>query len=270
MKILYSNNDLNEALKDVKNLGFVPTMGSLHEGHLSLIRNSKKKCSKTLVSIFINPTQFDNKSDYNDYPKNTKKDLQILKKLNINFVFIPSIKQVYNSKRKSKIKISKKNQILCAKFRKGHFEGVLDVMDRLTSLINPKKIFMGEKDFQQLYLVKNNIKKKFKGLVVSCKTIRDSNKLALSSRNIHLNKKELIRTGKLARHLISFKKNLINKKNINDLIDIEKKYLNKFFNIKVEYLELRNKFNLEKTNKTNNSKLFIAYYVRKVRLIDNF
>ena len=114
MKILYNNNDLNEALKDVKNLGFVPTMGSLHEGHLSLVRNSIRKCKKTLVSIFVNPTQFTNKMDYKNYPKNIKKDLLILKKLNVNFVFIPAIKEVYNLKIKSKIKISEKHQILCA------------------------------------------------------------------------------------------------------------------------------------------------------------
>ena len=270
MKILYSNNDLNEALKHVKNLGFVPTMGSLHRGHLSLVRSSMKRCKKTLVSIFINPTQFNNEKDYKNYPKNIKKDLLILKKLKVDFVYIPSQKQVYSLKKKSKIKIDKKNQILCAKFRKGHFEGVLDVMERLTNLVKPKKIFMGEKDFQQLYLVKNNIKKKIKGLIVPCKTIRDENKLALSSRNIHLNKNELLRAGKLAQHLISFKKKLVNKKKITNLINIEKKYLNNIFNIKIEYLELRNKLNLKRTNKVNNSRLFIAYYLRKIRLIDNF
>jgi pantoate--beta-alanine ligase len=270
MKILYSNNDLNEALKDVKNLGFIPTMGSLHKGHLSLIKNSKNKCKKTLVSIFINPTQFNNKKDFKNYPKNIRKDLLILKKLNVNFVYIPTQKQVYNSKRKSKIKIGKKYQILCAKFRKGHFEGVLDVMERLTGLVKPKKIFMGEKDFQQLYLVKNNIEKKHKSLIVACKTIRDKNKLALSSRNIHLNKKELLRAGKLAQYLISFKKSLINKKNIHNLINVKKNLLNKIFDIKIEYLELRNKVNLKKTNTIKNSKLFISYYLRKIRLIDNF
>ena len=99
MKILYSNNDLNEALKHVKNLGFVPTMGSLHRGHLSLVRSSMKKCKKTLVSIFINPTQFNNKTDYASYPKNLEKDLIILKKMNVNFVFTSSVKDIYNYKR---------------------------------------------------------------------------------------------------------------------------------------------------------------------------
>ena len=143
MKILLNNSDLNEALNGVSKIGFVPTMGSIHEGHKSLIRKSKNDCKKTLVSIFINPTQFNSKNDFLNYPKNFKKDLRVLKNLRVNYVFMPKYRHVYNFKRKSKIKLRKKDKILCAKFRRGHFEGVIDVMDRLTKLINPQKIFMG-------------------------------------------------------------------------------------------------------------------------------
>ena len=160
MKILLNNNDLNEALNNVSKLGFVPTMGSFHKGHISLIKKSKKECNKTIVSIFVNPNQFNNRKDFEKYPRNIKKDISILKNLKVNFVYLPSKKHVYHSKRSSKIKLNKKDQILCAKFRKGHFEGVIDVMDRLTNLIKPWKIYMGEKDMQQLHLVKNYIKKK--------------------------------------------------------------------------------------------------------------
>jgi pantoate--beta-alanine ligase len=270
MKILYNNNDLIEALKGVKKLGFVPTMGSLHKGHLSLIKRSKKECNKTLVSIFVNPTQFNNNNDYKRYPRNNSKDLLILKDLNVNFVFIPNRKNIYKKKRKFNIKINKQKKILCAKLRKGHFEGVIDVMDRLTTLIKPKKIFMGEKDFQQLYLIKNFIEKKYKTTIVPCKTIRDKNKLALSSRNFLLSKKELVKAGKLTQNLILFKKELLKKKNINNLINLKKKFLNEFFNVRIEYLELRNRFNLKKSTPDHNSKLFIAYYLNKIRLIDNF
>ena len=173
MKILLNNNDLNEALYNVSNLGFVPTMGGLHQGHISLIKRSLKECNKTIVSIFVNPTQFNNKNDFKKYPRNNKKDLKILKKLNIDFIYLPSVKDIYSSKRLSKIKINKKDQILCAKFRKGHFEGVIDVMDRFTTIIKPKKIFMGEKDFQQLYLVKKFFKKNHQSKIVTCKTIRN-------------------------------------------------------------------------------------------------
>jgi len=153
MKILISNSDLNEALYDVSNLGFVPTMGSLHKGHISLIKKSLKECKKTIVSIFVNPTQFNNKNDFKNYPRNKKKDLSILKKLKINFLYIPKVKDIYYLKRKSSIKLKKKDKILCAKFRKGHFEGVIDVMERLTKIIKPQKVYLGEKDFQQLFLV---------------------------------------------------------------------------------------------------------------------
>ncbi len=212
MKILLNNNDLNEALYGVSNLGFVPTMGSLHKGHISLIKKSLKECKKTVVSIFINPTQFNNKNDYKKYPRNKKKDLLILKKLNVDFVYLPKDKDVYFFKKKKSIKINKKDKVLCAKFRKGHFEGVIDVMNRLTSLVKPKKIFMGEKDFQQLYLVKKYIKNEIKSKIISCKTIRDKNKVALSSRNILLTKTDLDIAGRLTKNLISLKKKLYKKK----------------------------------------------------------
>ena len=166
MKILLRNSDLNEALSGFSNIGFVPTMGSLHKGHISLIKNSLNYCNKTVVSIFINPTQFNNKIDYKKYPRNLKKDLKILKKLKVNFVYTPIKNEVYSSKNKIKIHLSKKDKILCAKYRKGHFEGVIDVMCRLTNIVKPSKIFMGEKDFQQLYLVKKKLEKKYKTKVI--------------------------------------------------------------------------------------------------------
>ena len=270
MKILINKNDLNEALNSVSNLGFVPTMGGLHRGHISLIERSKNECNKTLVSIFVNPTQFNNTKDYNKYPRNKKKDLSILRKLKVDFVFLPNNKDIYDSKRKIKIKIPKKDKILCAKYRKGHFEGVIDVMDRLTRMIKPKKIFMGEKDFQQLYLIKNYFKKRNKSKIISCKTIRDNHKLALSSRNMLLDKKGLFIARSISKNLISFKQKISTGGNIKKKIALKKKELNLFDNIKIEYLELRNKFDLKKTFKIKNSKVFIGYYVNDVRLIDNF
>ena len=132
MKKLLNKNDLNKALNKVSDLGFVPTMGSIHKGHISLVKKSKKQCSKTLVSIYVNPKQFNNKEDYRNYPRNSKKDLTILKKLKVNFVYLPKTQDVYSTKNKTKIKLNNKDKIMCAKFRKGHFEGVIDVMSRLT------------------------------------------------------------------------------------------------------------------------------------------
>ena len=269
MKILNNNNDLNEALKNESNLGFVPTMGSLHEGHISLIKSSKMNCSKTIVSIFINPTQFNKRNDYKSYPRNHKKDLSILKKLKVNFVYLPKKEHVYNFKRKKKIKLLNKDKILCAKFRKNHFEGVLDVMDRLTYQIKPKKIFMGQKDFQQLYLVKNFIEKKYHTKIISCKTIRSKNNIALSSRNLLLKKKEIDIASSVINNLFFIKKILNKQKKLKLYLENKKKLLEKQHKIKVEYLELRNKHSLKYSSKIKDSNLFIAYFIRKIRLIDN-
>ena len=270
MKILLNNSDLNEALYGVSNLGFVPTMGSLHKGHISLIKQSLKKCKKTIVSIFINPTQFNSKKDYKKYPRNIKRDFLILKKLKVHFLYTPGKQNIYDTHRKSKIKINKKDKILCAKYRKGHFEGVIDVMDRLTSKIKPKKIFMGEKDFQQLYLVKNYIEKKYKSKIIKCKTIRDIGKLAWSSRNRLLNKKELLKAREITNDIIIYKKKLNNKKISLISLNSKKLELVKKYKIKIEYFELRDDSSLKLSNRIKNSKIFIAYYINKIRLIDNF
>ena len=271
MKILLNNNDLNEALYGETNLGFVPTMGCLHEGHISLIKKSLSECKKTIVSIFVNPTQFNNKNDYKNYPRNIKSDLSILRKLKVNFIYMPSKKDVYHFKKKSLIKIKKKDKILCAKFRKGHFEGVIEVMDRLTNLIKPKKIYMGEKDFQQLYLVSKYLQNKHDVDIISCKTIRDTNKLAFSSRNKLLNKTELDKATKISKEIFFFKKKLKKNRDIKKIIiEKKKKELINRFNIKFDYFELRDILNFKISNKFENSKLFIAYYISKVRLIDNF
>ena len=125
MKIISNNRDLSKTLGSFKNIGFVPTMGGIHKGHISLIRRSIKTNKKTIVSIFINPKQFNNKKDFNSYPANIKKDLVILKKIKkLDFIYIPEFEDIYENKKKSKIKIENKYKVLCAKYRIGHFEGV--------------------------------------------------------------------------------------------------------------------------------------------------
>ena len=271
MKIILNNSILQKTLGPFNDIGFVPTMGGIHEGHLSLIQKSIKSNKKTIVSIFINPKQFNDVKDFKSYPSNIKKDLAILKKIKkLDFIYIPKFKDIYDSKKQSNIKINKKDKILCAKYRKGHFEGVLDVMNRLTSLIRPKMIFMGKKDFQQLFLVKNYIEKKFNTKVIGCKTIRNKNKLALSSRNFLLNKQELKDVEKISKTFFNLKNKIKNNRNINSFLQKSKKDLEKFFNIKIEYLENRNTKNLTISNKYRGSKVFLSYYYKNIRLIDNF
>ena len=270
MKNLRTKHDLKEAIKKIKNLGFVPTMGSIHDGHISLIKKSKRVCNKTLVSIYVNPKQFNSRKDFLKYPRNIAKDLKILKKLKVNFVFTPSTKEIFKEKKIKKIILPNNQKILCARFRKGHFEGVLDVMDRFIKLINPNYTSMGEKDFQQLFLVNKFIGKKYKNKIYSCKTVRDKNFLALSSRNSLLSKNEFNKAGLIAKYLSKLKSSL--KKNNEDHNDIliKKKELQKKFNIKIDYLEIRNEKNLTSLIKNKKIRLFVAYYINKVRLIDNF
>ncbi len=270
MKILLNKTSLTKSLRHFSDIGFVPTMGSIHKGHLSLISKSNQICHKTVVSIFVNPKQFNNKKDFKTYPKNIKNDLKVLNGSKIvDFVYIPKFKDIFKNNKKPKIKLIKKDQILCAKFRKGHFEGVLDVMDRLTNIVKPTKIFMGNKDFQQLFLVKKYLKKKYNTNVLGCKTIRKKNMVALSSRNYLLSKKNLILASKIVRKLIYVKKNIKNIKNKNKYLLTVKDDFQKQFKIKIEYLELRDIKSLKLSNVINTSRLFVAYYLNGVRLIDN-
>jgi pantoate--beta-alanine ligase len=272
MKILRNIGDLKKEIKKLPNLGFVPTMGGLHNGHISLIKKSKKKCKKTLVSIYVNPKQFNKSKDFRIYPRNLNKDLKILKKLKVNLLFLPQTEDIFKKGYKKNI-LPKSQKKLCAKFRKGHFEGVLDIMEQFIKLINPKYIFMGEKDFQQLFLINKFIIKKNNSKIYQCKTIRDKNFVALSTRNYLLDKTDLIRVGFIAKNLHKFKQKLkkIKKiKKINKYILNKKRELINKFGIKIEYLEVLNEANLKIYRYKSKFKLFIAYHIDKVRLIDNF
>ena len=271
MKLIKQITDLNKAINKEKRLGFVPTMGCLHKGHEALIKISKKKCKKTLVTIFVNPTQFNNKKDYKTYPKNLEKDLKILKKLRVDYVYLPTVHQIFNDKQLPKIILKKTQKIMCAKFRKGHFEGVLDVVNRFVKLTSPQSIFMGQKDYQQFFLVKKFIEKNHKTKVYVCKTIRDLNMVALSSRNSLLDKTNLNTLGLIANKLLNLKKIIYNNRHKSKkLIHIIQKNLIKEFNIKIEYLECRNLVNLSTNIQNKSFKIFVSYYLNNVRFIDNF
>ena len=271
MKLVRQIIDLNKAIKDNYELGFVPTMGGLHEGHISLIKQSKKKCKQTLVSIFVNPKQFNSNRDYKSYPRNINKDLKILQKLKVDFVFLPNGNEIYKEKKIPKFKLNREQKILCAKYRKGHFEGVLDIMDRFIKLILPKFIFMGEKDFQQTFLIKENFEKKYKTKIVTCKTIRDLNNIALSTRNFLLKNDEIKIAGLIVKKLILLKSKINRNRSISkSLINNFKKEIKKEVDIKIEYLEARNIIDLKSNIMHKKFKLFVAYYIDNIRLIDNF
>ena len=266
MIIFKSINKLNKEVNFKASIGFVPTMGSLHKGHISLVKNCQKTCDKTLVSIFINPMQFNRKNDYKNYPRTLDKDIKILKKLKVDYVLVPNIKEIYSRNTPRRININKKYKVLCGKYRPGHFEGVLAVINKFLKDLKVKKIFLGEKDFQQYVLIKNFVKRKFKTKVVLCKTIRMSNSLPYSSRNKLLDTKSIRIAQKFTKKIINVFKNI--KKNTKKTYLLQSIKSNS--NIKVEYLELRNKNNLSPIFNKKNLKLFVCFYIKKVRLIDNF
>ena len=269
MLIFKSINKLNKEVNFKANIGFVPTMGAIHKGHESLIHRSKKKCKKTLVSIFINPAQFNKKNDFNRYPRKLANDIKILKRLKVDYLLLPEFKEIYKNKKNMKISLNKKDKILCAKYRPGHFEGVLAVINQFLINIKPKYMFLGDKDYQQVLLIKNFIKKKFSTKIITCKTIRLKNLIPFSSRNLLLSNNNLKKSMLISANLK--KLHFLIKKNFEYTYKIEKikKNISKL-GVKLEYLELRNKNNLSRKFNKSNFKIFIAYYLQNVRLIDNF
>lgn len=181
---------IRKALKQ-NSIGFVPTMGNLHKGHESLAVRSKAENQITVLSIFVNPTQFDDPEDFKNYPQTLKEDLKIAKKLGIDWVLVPKQEDLYPDNYCHLVKETNFSHTLCGKYRPGHFEGVLTIVLKLLLLVKPASAYFGEKDFQQLELIKGMVQAFFLDInIVPCPIIRDDNGLALSSRNQKLSPEE--------------------------------------------------------------------------------
>ena len=244
MKIVHSAN-LVKALQ-LTQVGFVPTMGALHEGHLALVKEAKKECPQVVVSIFVNPTQFNDPNDLKHYPRNLESDCQLLKEAGVDVVFAPDPTEIYNDDFRYRVSESQISQILCGPFRPGHFEGVLTVVLKLLQIVNPKKAYFGEKDYQQLVLIKEMAKAFFLPCeIIGCPTIREADGLALSSRNLRLSPQERENAA------LMFKA-LTHSKNID-----ETKQALSTAGFKVDYVE------------EHWGRRFAAAYLGNVRLIDN-
>jgi len=269
MKIIKTANEIKKILKEKKKIGFVPTLGSLHNGHISLIKKSKNKKLFTVVSIFVNQLQFNNKKDFNRYPRPLDKDLDICKKNNVDCVFIPLQKEIYPEKKiYVRNKLPKFCNVMEGKFRPGHFNGVIEVVKRLLTIVKCHYLFLGIKDFQQLILIRDFSKKNFRNLrIIPCETIRDINGIALSSRNQLLNTNELKIGSDIYKFLKTNKINIIKNKNKNYF----KMKIIKLGATKVDYLECYNTTNFKKTSLPSKKvRVFVAYFIREIRLIDNF
>ena len=270
MKIFKNKKNLINVISKKRDIAFVPTMGSIHKGHLSLIKKAKKNSKNVLVSIYVNPKQFHSNSDFKKYPRDINKDIEILKKIKIQYLYLPTDNDIYSFKPILPVYINNFSKKLCGKCRPGHFKGVLNVINRFIDIIKPHSVFLGLKDFQQLALIRHHvIKNKILTRIVSCPTIRDKNGVPLSSRNSKLSKKQIRMAADVCRHLRKIKKDLALFKLRKLKLKIIKKIIS-FGVKKIDYLECINLKTLKLAKKNNeNYNIFIAYYLGNVRLIDN-
>ena len=259
--------------KQKDSVGFVPTMGALHEGHLSLIEKSKKHCSKTIVSIYINPAQFSKNEDFNSYPKTIDKDFKKLKSLNIDAVFLPTDHEMNPAGAADNFKYeSSLFKKLEGKSRPHFFYGVTKIVSMLFNIIEPTHTFFGEKDAQQSRVIQKMIYDlKYNIHFFSCPTIRDKNGLALSSRNNYLDLNCQLKASIIYRSLLLIKKEIIEGK--KSTVELKKNYIRSVNNcsgFKVDYISIacNNTLKELKTWKPN-SLISTAVFYKKIRLIDN-
>ena len=264
---------LNKSNLKEKSVGFVPTMGALHEGHLSLLRKSKKMTGITVCSIFVNPTQFNNPDDFEKYPKKIETDILLLEENGCDILFLPAKEEIYPAKGSKKVhyELGYLETILEGKFRPGHFQGVCQAVDKLLSIVNPSFLFLGQKDFQQCLVIKQLLEIMHKkNEIIICPTLREKSGLAKSSRNLRLNSDEIKIAPILNKVLLSIKSKLA-ENNFSELKKASILHLEKT-GFKVEYLELARRKDLKILNKFGKGQeliILVAVFLNEVRLIDN-
>ncbi len=273
MRVLETIAALREYRKSLEeSVGFVPTMGALHKGHQSLIERSLKENPHTIVSVFVNPTQFGANEDFSAYPRPLEKDLALCEKLGVNVVFVPKVSEMYPYEAEQRLKLYAPKFLsssLEGAMREGHFDGVVQVVLRLFHLVNPTRAYFGKKDAQQLLIIQHLVKDLLLDIeIVPCEIVRDSDHLALSSRNVYLNATE-------RKQALAIPKAL---ENIKQAIDkgekacekLKKLGLEILKNLEVDYLEFCNhKLEPLKTIEPTNTLALVAARVGKTRLLDN-
>ena len=270
MIIIQSPSALKENINKLENIILIPTMGNLHEGHLSLIKEAKKLSKNIVLTIFVNSIQFNSKNDLENYPMTLSKDIDILKGTGVSIVFNPSEEDIYPIPPNLSYKMPMISNELCGKNRIGHFKGVITVIDRLFDLIKPSYAIFGKKDFQQLYLIKKFVfDSKLPIKIIGAPTIRNINNLALSSRNNLLNDKSINNAVGLYEKLKKCAESVINGVSIYDAELIAKKELAKE-GWKIDYLEIRRQIDLKKPSDMDSDLVVLgAGFFAKIRLIDN-
>jgi pantoate--beta-alanine ligase len=265
---------LKPFLQDKKTVGFIPTMGALHEGHLSLMNESLKNNDYTVVSIFVNPTQFNNPEDLKKYPRTLESDVEKIKTLNPKIiVYAPTVDDIYEGKTVSKsFDYDGLEFQMEGKHRPGHFDGVGTVVKKLFEIVNPTNSYFGEKDFQQLAIVRKLVQKNNMSVnVVGCEIFREANKLAMSSRNERLSADERAKAAIIYKTLAEAKK-LFATKTANEVTKRTEKMFKNQSMFELEYFEIADEQTLltcKRKSKNKKYRAFIAVFVNNIRLIDN-
>ena len=276
MKTFTTVKELQAELKKhkKKTIGFVPTMGALHSGHISLMKNSIKENDLTVCSIFVNPTQFNVKSDLEKYPRTLKSDSEKLKKAGVDYLFAPSVKEIYPKGTKKSVKVNLKglDKQMEGEFRPGHFEGVVQVVHRLLDIVKPTRLYMGQKDFQQFTIIAQMIKSlKMKVELVVVKIQRAKDGLALSSRNVRLTEAKRKWAPIIYKELKKAKK-LMKKKTVEEVKALAMEALGKPRGYKPEYFTIVDGYSLKPITNWSDSDYIVAataVWAGKIRLIDN-
>ena len=276
MKVIYDPQKISKLLKDSsakgKSIGFVPTMGALHSGHLSLIDQAKKENDLTVVSIFVNPAQFGPKEDLRKYPRPLKNDLAICRKLKIDFIFLPDSQAIYPEGFSTWVNVEGLSSLLCGATRPGHFQGVATVVAKLLNIIAPDRLYLGQKDAQQAVIISRMVKDlNFPVKIRVLPTLRQKDGLALSSRNVYLNKGQKLEALVLSKAL-GLAKSLIDngQRDAARIIHRMQELIAKKKQARVDYIAIVDSEKLKAIKKINQDCLIcLAVNIGKTRLIDN-
>lgn len=255
-----------------RTIGFVATMGALHEGHLSLIRRARRENDVVVVSIFVNPTQFGPQEDFKKYPRNLKRDAQMCKREGADIIFYPPTKEIYPDNYRTYVLVEELSEVLCGKFRPGHFKGVATVVTKLFNIVQPDITYFGQKDAQQAIIIKKMVEDL--SLPVKIKvipTLREKDGVALSSRNAYLKPSER-RDAAVLYEALNLAKNLIRQGNRNspDIIKKMRRLINKKKSAKIQYISIVNLKDLRSVDEIKDKALIaLAVWIGRTRLIDN-
>lgn len=273
--LLFNNiKDTQNYLKSQnKTIGFVPTMGALHAGHISLIEQSKAENELTVCSIFVNPTQFNNPEDLKKYPRTLEKDCEILEKAGCDVVFAPSVEEMYPTMPAMKFDFGNLETVMEGKFRPGHFNGVGIVVSKLFHIVKPQKAYFGMKDIQQVAVIRRMVADlSFDLEIIPCPTLREPDGLAMSSRNTRLSPEARSIAPQVYKGLNIGKEMLLKTNNINTAKEAVNQHFKQFSEFDLEYFEIADFDTLEPIETYNPNKkvaLCIAIFLDGVRLIDN-